>query len=98
MIEQLLNHRDSIPYALAIGAIVLAMTLGYMLGDKDPATLCAPYIVEVEQLTEKLSDLNEKLTKCQSKGVGQAAVDCQTVCASQVEKALATHKDIVCDD
>jgi hypothetical protein len=59
---------------------------------------CARALIDCTSASKDLSDLNEKLTKCQSKGVGQAAVECQTVCASHVEKALATHKDIVCDD
>lgn len=98
MIETLLANKDTSPYAIAITAIIGAVTVGYMLGNKDPAVVCAPQLVQIEELTTKASELNKELTECKSKGVGGAAVSCQAVCARQVEKALAIQKVLECDD
>ena len=98
MIETLLANKDTIPYAMAIAAIILASTVGYLLGRQDPATVCAKQIVEVERLTKAASDLNKELTECKAKAVGGAAVDCQAVCARQVEKALNVEREIECND
>ena len=57
MIDQLLAHRDAIPYALAVGCIVLATAMGYLLADKDPAQVCAEYVVKVERLQKQIDEL-----------------------------------------
>ena len=98
MIETLLAHRDAIPYALAVGCIVLATAMGYLLGSQDEAEICAPHLIESERLRSLASEQNEKLTRCESKGAGAAALNCSTVCAKQVSTALKNHTDIVCED
>jgi len=98
MIEQLLVHRDAIPYALAVGCIVLATAMGYLLADKDPAEVCAEYVVTVERLQKQVDELELELTECKAKGAGQAAIDCQTKIKVSVSKALKDYREVVCSD
>ena len=98
MIEQLLSHRDTLPYAFAVAAICLAAAMGYLFGHQDEAQLCAPHIIEVERQTKKASELNEKLTVCKATTAGGAVIDCGPICAKRVRSALSNHRDIVCED
>ena len=98
MIEQLLAHRDAIPYTLAVACIALAVAAGYLLASQDEAEICAPHMIESERLRTLASEQNEKLTRCESKGAAAAALSCSTVCAKQVSRALKNHTDIVCED
>jgi len=98
MIEQLLAHRETIPYAMALCAIILAVFAGYLLGHKDPAILCSTYIVEAERQTAKAFECNRDLTTCKATKAGGAVIDCGPLCAERVSKALKNHKDIICED
>jgi len=98
MIDQMINHRDTIPYALAGGAIILAVILGYMLGYQDPAQMCSMYIVDAERATNKAFEYNQELTACKAAKAGGAVIDCGPVCTQRVEKALRNHKEIICED
>ena len=98
MIEQLLANKDTIPYALACGCIVLAVVLGYLLGHQDPGAVCAEYIIQERQATSKAIELNEGLTECRAKKAGGAVIDCKRVCDEQTKKALDNYKTITCGD
>ena len=98
MIDQMINHRDTIPYALAGGAIILAVILGYMLGYQDPAQMCSMYIVDAERATNQALECNTELTTCKATKAGSAVIDCGPVCTQRVEKALKNHTDIICED
>ena len=98
MIDQIIGHRETIPYALAGGAIILAVVLGYMLGHQDPAQMCSTYIVEAERATNQALECNKELTTCRATKAGGAVIDCGPVCTQRVEKALRDHKAIVCED
>ena len=98
MIQQLLEKRDTISYAIACFCIVLALVIGYMFGYQEPATVCAEYIVEAESQKTKALELNQKLTACESKGAGESVLKCKSVCDERVKKALDNYKDIMCDD
>lgn len=98
MIETLLSHRNVIPYALAVACIVLATAMGYLLADKDPAEVCAQYVVRVERLQKQVDELTLELTECKAKGAGQTAIDCQTKIKATVSKALKDYKEVVCSD
>lgn len=98
MIEQILAHRDTIPYALAVAAIILSMAMGYKLADKDPAEVCSEYIIQVDQLKKQVDDLTLELAECKAKGAGQTAIDCQTKIKVAVSKALKDYKEVVCSD
>lgn len=98
MIDQLLAHRDAIPYALAVGCIVLATAMGYLLADKDPAQVCAEYVVKVERLQKQIDELTLELTECKARGAGQTAIDCQTKIKVSVSKALKDYREVVCSD
>ena len=98
MIDQLLAHRDAIPYALAVGCIVLATAMGYLLADKDPAQVCAEYVVKVDRLQKQVDELTLELAECKAKGAGQTAIDCQTKIKVSVSKALKDYKEVVCSD
>jgi hypothetical protein len=108
MIDQLLAHRDAIPYTLAVGCIVLAVAMGYKLADKDPAEVCAEYVVKVERLQKQVDELSLELTECKAKGAGKTAIkakgagktaiDCQTKIKASVSKALKDYKEVVCSD
>ena len=101
MIDQFItgvSREHAVPYALAIGAIFLSVTLGYLLGKQDPAVVCADYIVKEHEATEKALRLNEKLTECKITKVGDAVIDCQKVCDDQTRKALENFKAITCED
>lgn len=98
MIDQLLAHRETIPYAMALCAIILAVFAGYLLGHKDPAILCSTYIVEAERQTTKAFECNRELTTCKATKAGGAVIDCGSLCDERVSKALKNHKDIVCED
>lgn len=98
MIEGLLTHRDAIPYALAVGCIVLAVAMGYKLADKDPAQVCAEYVVRVERLQKQVDELTLELTECKAKGAGKTAIDCQTKIKVSVSKALKDYREVVCSD
>jgi hypothetical protein len=98
MIEQLLNHRDTIPYALAIGAILLSSIVGYLLGQQDPLIMCAEYIVDVEECQSAQREQAMELAECKAKRAGGAVLDCEKRIKDAVDKALKNHKDIVCDD
>ena len=41
MIEQLLANKETVPYAMALAAIILAATVGFLLGQQDPLVMCA---------------------------------------------------------
>jgi len=98
MIEQLLSHKDSIPYALAIAAIILATTVGYMLGKADPEVICAKYVVDLEQCEASQREQSLELAECKSKGAATQVFDCKAEIKKAVNKALKDHKDIVCSD
>jgi len=98
MIEQLLAHRDAIPYALAVGCIVLATAMGYLLADKDPAEVCAEYVVKVERLQKQVDELTLELAECKAKAAGQTAIDCQAKIKLSVSKALKDYREVVCSD
>ena len=98
MIEQLLANKDTIPYALACGCIVLAVVLGYLLGHPDPGVICADYIIQEQEATKKAIELNEELTECRAKKAGGAVIDCKAFCDDQTKKALENYKKIVCED
>jgi len=98
MIEQILAHRDAIPYALAVACIVLATAMGYLLADKDPAEVCAEYVVKVERLQKQVDELELELTECKAKKAGQTAIDCQTKIKVSVSKALKDYREVVCSD
>lgn len=98
MIDQLLAHRDAIPYALAVGCIALAVAMGYKLADKDPAQVCAEYVVRVERLQKQIDELTLELTECKAKGAGQTAIDCQAKIKVSVSKALKDYREVVCSD
>lgn len=98
MIDQLLAHRDSISYAIAISSILLSMIVGYLFGYQSPEHLCAEYIVEAEQLTQVAHECNTQRTQCESKQAGGAVLSCAPICAKQVADALKNHTDIICED
>lgn len=98
MIEQLLSNRDSISYVIACACIVLALTVGYLLGKQDPAVVCADYILEANQLTEKTLKLNQELTECDAMHAGKAVLNCGGICDKQVQEALKNHKNLICED
>ena len=98
MIEQLLSHREAIPYALAISAIILAMTVGYKLGAKDPTLVCSEYIIKADRLQNDIDELTLKLARCEAKKAGGQALECGDKIKGAVSKALADYKDVVCSD
>ena len=93
-----ISKEQAVPYALAIGAIIMSVTLGYMLGYQAPSAVCAEYIVEAETQTKKAQELNAELTDCQSKGAGRKIIECGSICNQQVEQALKDHRALVCED
>ena len=98
MIDQLLAHRDAIPYALAVGCIALAVAAGYLLGHQNPVVVCSEYIVELEERRNEASRLNSELTTCRARGAGDRALDCIAICDQRVSKALDNYKEVVCSD
>ena len=99
MIEHFLTQREqAVPYALAVGAIVLSVILGYMLGHTPAEQLCAEHIVEAQEQKKYAVELNEQLTACQAKKAGGAVLECKYICDDQVAKALKNHKDLLCED
>lgn len=101
MIEYFLSNiskEQAVPYALAIGAIIMSVIMGYMLGYQAPSAVCAEYIVEADKQTKKAQELNAELTECQSKGAGRKIIECGSICNKQVEQALKDHKNLVCED
>jgi len=98
MIEQLLANRETIPYALAISAIILAVTVGYKLGVKDPSAVCSEYIIKIDRLQNDIDELTLRLARCEAKGAGDQALECGDKIKGAVSKALADYKDVVCSD
>ena len=98
MIEQLLANRDTIPYAMAIAAILLSGIVGYLLGQQDPLIMCAEYIVDVEECQSAQREQAMELTECKAKKAAGVVLDCEKRVKDAVDKALKNHKDIVCDD
>ena len=98
MIEQLLTNKDTIPYAMAIAAIILAATVGYLLGQQDPLVVCSEYIVQVGQCEAAQREQSMELAECKAKKAGGAVIQCETKIKESVSRALKNHKDIVCDD
>lgn len=98
MIEQLLSNKDTVPYAMAIAAIILALTVGYLLGRQDPLIMCQEYIVKVEQAEAAQREQSMELAECKAKKAGGAVLDCKTKIKESVSRALKNHKDILCDD
>jgi len=98
MIEQLLANRDTIPYAMAIAAILLSGVVGYLLGQQDPLIMCAKYITDVEMCESAQREQAMELAECKAKRAGGAVLDCEKRIKDAVDKALKNHKDIVCDD
>lgn len=87
-------------YLISAATVALssAFGLGYYWASIPHEVECAGEIVQVEQLTTKSVELNQKLTTCEARGIGGAVIDCQRVCDQRVNKALQDHKDIVCED
>ena len=98
MIEQLLANKDTVPYAMALAAIILAATVGFLLGQQDPLVMCADYIVKVEQAEAIQREQPMELAECKAKRAGRVVLDCAKRIKESVDKALKNHKDIVCDD
>ena len=101
MIDQFItgvSREHAVPYALAIGAILLSMTLGYLLGKQDPAVVCADYILDANQLTEKTLKLNQQLTECDAAHAGKQVLNCGGICDKRVQEALKNHKNLICED
>lgn len=98
MIEQLLANKETVPYAMALAAIILAATVGFLLGQQDPLVMCADYIVKVEQAEALQREQSMELAECKSKRAGGAVLDCDNRIKGAVSQALKNHKDIVCDD
>ncbi len=98
MIETLLANKDTIPYAMAIAAIILASTVGYLLGRQDPLIMCQEYIVKVEQAEAAQREQSMELAECKAKKAGGAVIQCETKIKESVSRALKNHKDILCDD
>ena len=98
MIDQLLTNRDSISYVIACACIVLALVVGYMFGHQDPAVVCADYILEANQLTEKTLKLNQQLTECDAAHAGKQVLNCGGICDKRVQEALKNHKNLICED
>jgi len=98
MIETLLSNKDTAPYAMAIAAIILASTVGYLLGRQDPLIMCQEYIVKVEQAEAAQREQSMELAECKAKKAGGAVIQCETKIKESVARALKAHKDILCDD
>ena len=98
MIDQLLAHRDAIPYTLAVACIALAVAAGYLLGHENPVSVCSEYIVELEERRNEASRLNSELTICRARSAGDRALDCVAICDKRVSKALDDYKEVVCSD
>ena len=98
MIEQLLAHRETIPYAMAVAAICLSAAMGYLLGHQDESDLCKTHMIEAERQTKKASELNERLTTCEATKAGGSVLACAPICAQRVREALKNHRAIVCED
>jgi len=98
MIEQLLRNKETVPYAMALAAIILAATVGYLLGQQDPLIMCAKYITDVEMCESAQREQAMELAECKAKRAGGAVLDCEKRIKDAVDKALKNHKDIVCDD
>ena len=98
MIETLLANKDTIPYAMAIAAIILASTVGYLLGRQDPLIMCQEYIVKVEQAEAAQREQSMELAECKAKKAGGAVIQCDTKIKESVARALKAHKDVLCDD
>tara|TARA_Y100001938_G_C8042484_1_gene406930 strand:+ start:701 stop:997 length:297 start_codon:yes stop_codon:yes gene_type:complete len=98
MIDQLLSRRETVPYALAGGSIILGVILGYLFGHQDPTQMCSSYIVEAERTTNQALECTKELTTCRATKAGESVIDCGLVCTQRVEKALKDHKAIVCED
>jgi len=98
MIDYLSNQNDNVAYAVVLFIAFISASVGYMLAYQEPKAICAEYIVDGERQREINSELNQKLTKCESNKAGKAVLDCQSICDQRVQEALKTYKDIVCDD
>jgi len=98
MIETLLANRDTIPYAMAIAAIILAASVGYLLGRQDPLIMCQEYIVKVEQAEAAHREQSMELAECKAKKAATAVIQCDTKIKESVARALKAHKDVLCDD
>ena len=98
MIETLLANKDTTPYAMAIAAIILASTVGYLLGRQDPLIMCQEYIVKVEQAEAAQREQSMELAECKAKKAGGAVIQCDTKIKESVARALKAHKDVLCDD
>jgi len=98
MIERIMFKQD-IAYTIAIGGVIICLTIGYMLGHQPVDKVCSPYIVENDQLKQKSSELNTELTKCKAKKVGTTVyTNTAKICDERVQKALKDYKEIVCQD
>lgn len=98
MIDQLLANKETVPYAMAIAAIVLAATVGFLLGQQDPLVMCADYIIKAEQAEALQREQSMELAECKAKKAGGAVFDCENRIKGAVSVALKNHKDIVCAD
>ena len=76
--------------------LALVFLLGVWAGTQTRAELCAEDIVALEQSKKHARELNVALTTCESRKVGECAVDCSTLCAKQVDKALSDARAWEC--
>jgi len=83
---------------MALGAIILAASVGYVLGRQDPLVICSEYIVDIEQCQSAQREQALLLGECKAKAAGGAVLECDKRIKEEVEKALKNHKDILCDD
>lgn len=98
MIERIM-FRDDVAYTIMLTGILVCVSIGYMLGHQPKEKVCSAYIIDNDKLKQSSSDLNAELTQCRAKEKAvQVFSNCNKVCDDRVQKALETHKNIVCSD
>lgn len=98
MIERIMFKQD-MAYTIAIGGVIICLTIGYMLGHQPVDKACAEYITEYDKQKQINSELNAELTKTKAECKAQAVLtDCKQLCDERVKKALKDFKAITCED
>ena len=97
MIE-LLTLKDNALYVAVVLCVVACLSIGYMIGHKDPIDVCSSYITDLDKEKQAHLKTVDELTTCKAKASGACVLDCVSVCDKQVQEALKNKNDWICDD
>lgn len=98
MIDKLIDIKDQTLYAAVVVCVLACLTIGFLVGYREPADICSEYVVKLDREKEDHLKTNDELTQCKAKLAGGKVLDCVSVCDKRVKEALEKKKEWICND